>query len=230
MGNIFSKSTDFCQDVYRNIVSLRESQDLFDDLTDGDPELSSLAIGIEARVKENMPQGLIERGFHYSQAIGYPFDTQPFMASRYGDGKFGVWYGSADRLETTICESAYHMIQDESNIEGLNEIVVRERAVYLIFCEAILFDIVGKEKAFPQLLSNDYSFTQSIGRRLSQEGHPGLLAPSARCKGINVVIFNPAVLKMPRLHCYLTYHLDPSTRKVTVARQPGECLMVIDFA
>jgi hypothetical protein len=227
---IFSKSTDFNQDVYRNIVSLRESRDLFDDLTDGDPVLSSLAIEAEARVKENIPKGLIERGYHYSQAIGYPFETQHFMASRYGDGKFGVWYGSADRMETTIFESSFHMIQDESNIEGLNEIVVRERAVYLIHCEAILFDIVGKEKAFPQLVANDYSFTQAIGRRLSQEGHPGLLAPSARCKGINSVIFNPEVLDSPRHHCYLTYRLDPATRKVEVERQPGEILMVVDFA
>jgi hypothetical protein len=227
---IFSKSIDFNQDVFRNIVSLRESRDLFDDLTDGDPELSSLAIEAEARVKENIPKGLIERGYHYSQAIGYPFETQPFMASRYGDGKFGVWYGSADRMETTIFESSFHMIQDESNIEGLNEIVVRERAVYLIHCEAILFDIVGKEKAFPQLVANDYSFTQAIGRRLSQEGHPGLLAPSARCKGINSVIFNPEVLDSPRHHCYLTYRLDPATRKAEVERQPGEILMVVDFA
>ncbi|MEA5114158.1 MAG: RES domain-containing protein [Geobacteraceae bacterium] len=163
MCDVFCKLTDFRQDVHRNIVSLRESQDLFDDLRDGDPELSSLAIGIETRVEENIPKGFIERGFHYSQAIGYPFDTQPFMASRYGDGNFGVWYGSVERLVTTIFESTYHMIQYESNIEGLNEIVDRERAVNLIFCEAILFDLVGKEKAFPQLLSNDYSFTQSIG-------------------------------------------------------------------
>lgn len=230
MRSIFSKSTDFNQDVYRNIVSLRESRDLFDDLTGGDSELSSLAIEAEARVKENIPKGLIERGYHYSQAIGYPFETQPFMASRYGDGKFGVWYGSVDRMETTIFESSFHMIQDESNIEGLNEIVVRERAVYLIHCEAILFDIVGKEKAFPQLVANDYSFTQAVGRRLSQEGHPGLLAPSARCKGINSVIFNPEVLDSPRHHCYLTYHLDPATRTVKVERQPGEILMVVEFA
>jgi hypothetical protein len=93
-----------------------------------------------------------------------------------------------------------------------------------------LFDIVGKEKAFPQLVANDYSFTQAIGRRLSQEGHPGLLAPSARCKGINSVIFNPEVLDSPRHHCYLTYRLDPATRTVEVERQPGEILMVVDFA
>lgn len=230
MRTIFGKSTDFNQDVYRNIVSLRESQDLFEDLTGGDPDLSNLAMEAEARVKENIPKGLIERGFHYSQAIGFPFETQPFMASRYSDGTFGVWYGSVDKMETTIFESAYHMTQDESNIDGLNEIVVRERAVYLIHCEAILIDVVGKEKAFPQLVANDYSFTQAIGKRLSQEGHPGLLAPSARCKGINIVIFNPEVLNKPRQHCYLTYHLDPATRTVKVERQPGEILMIVEFA
>ena len=229
MRNIFSKSTDFSRDVFRNIVSLREQQDLFDDLSDGDTELSGIAMETEARVKENIPLGLIERGFHYTQAIGYPFETQPFMASRYGDGKFGVWYGSADCVETTIFETAYHTIQDELNIEGLDEIVVRERAVYLVYCEAILLDMVGREKDFPLLVANDYSFTQTIGRRLAQEKHPGLLAPSARCKGKNIVIFNPDVLEGPRNHCYLTYRLDPATREVKVERQPGEFLMTVDF-
>ncbi len=229
MRSIFSKSTEFSQDVFRNVVSLREPQDLFDDLSNGDPDLSSIAMRTEARVKENIPLGFIERGFHYTQAIGYPFETQPFLASRYGDGTFGVWYGSVDRMETTIFETAYHMIQDELNIEGLNEIVVRERAVYLVYCEAILLDVVGKEKEYPQLVANDYAFTQAIGRRLSREKHPGLLTPSARCKGINAVIFNPDVLENPRNHCYLTYRLDPATATVSVERKPGKLFMKVNF-
>ena len=144
MDKLFTKVTEFRKNVFRNIVSLREQQDLFDDLTEGNSELSAIAIEAEARVKENIPLGFIERGFHYSQAIGYPFETQPFMASRYGDGTFGVWYGSVDSLETSIFETAYHMIHDELNIFGLREIVVRERAVYLVFCEGILIDLMGE--------------------------------------------------------------------------------------
>lgn len=225
MRNLFTKSRDFRQDVFRNIVSLRESQDLFDDLTEGDPELGKLAIAAEMRVKENLPAGLIERGFHYTLAIGYPFETQPFMASRYGDGTFGVWYGSLD-LETTIHETVFHMLRAELGIEGLNELVVRERAVYLVDCEAILIDLVGRQKDYPQLLGEDYSFTQAVGRRVSKEGHPGLLAPSARCSGANTAIFNSAVLRHPRSNCYLTYTLDPVSRSVAVERGKGEIVGV----
>jgi hypothetical protein len=230
VDRLFTRAIEFRKDVFRNIVSLREQQDLFDDLADGDIELSACAIEAEARVKENIPLGLIERGFQYSLAIGYPFDTQPFMASRYGDGTFGVWYGSVDSLETSLWETAYHMIQDELNIFGLRETVVRERAVYLVCCEGILLDLVGREKDYPQLVSDDYSYTQSIGRRLAREGHPGLQAPSARCKGVNVAVFNPDILSNPRNHMYLTYRFDPARRIVEIDRQPGELLMKVSFA
>jgi hypothetical protein len=230
VDKLFTKAIEFRKDVFRNIVSLREQQDLFDDLAEGNVELSTFAIEAEARVKENIPLGFIERGFHYSQAIGYPFDTQPFMASRYGDGTFGVWYGSVDSLETSIWETAYHMIQDELNIYGLRETVVRERAVYLVCCEGILLNLVGREKTYPQLVSDDYSYTQNIGRRLAKEGHPGFQAPSARCKGVNVAVFNPDILSNPRNHMYLTYRFDPASRKVEVDRQPGELLMTVSFS
>jgi len=230
VDRLFTRAIEFKKDVFRNIVSLREQEDLFDDLTEGEEDLSAIAIEAEARIKENIPLGFVERGFHYSLAIGYPFDTQPFMASRYGDGTFGVWYGSVDRLETSIWETAYHMIQDEMNIHGLRETVVRERAVYLVCCEGILLNLAGREKGYPQLVSDDYSFTQNIGRRLAREGHPGLLAPSARCKGVNVAVFNPVILSNPRNHMYLTYRFDPASRKVEVDRQPGELLMTVSFS
>lgn len=230
MDKLFTRVTEFRKDVFRNIVSLREQQDLFDDLAEGDTDLSAFALEAEARVKESIPLGFVERGFHYSLAIGYPFETQSFMASRYGDGTFGVWYGSVDSLETSLHETAYHMIQDELNIHGLREIVVRERAVYLVFCEGILLDLVGREKNYPQLISDDYSYTQSIGKRLAREGHPGLRAPSARCKGVNVAVFNPDILSNARNHLYLTYRFDPATRSVEVERQPGELLMTVSFS
>ena len=52
MNSLFSKLTlaDVHQDVARNIVSLRESQDLFDDLTE-DPAEWMLAQKVEDEVK-----------------------------------------------------------------------------------------------------------------------------------------------------------------------------------
>ena len=224
MEGLFSSLVDLDEDVYRNIVSLRVTEDLFDDLAPGDPEAQAVAIAAEMRVKQNIPPDLISRGFHYTCAIGYPFETQPFMATRYGDGRYGVWYGSL-QFRTTIYETAFHTKIDILNIEGIDETVVRERAVYLVHCRALMIDLRGKHKIFPALIDDSYTGTQRIGQRVQEEGHPGLLAPSARCEGDNVVVFNPAVLSRPRLNCYLTYTFDPNRDELTVERNPDEVIL-----
>ncbi len=228
MQEMFNLTRELEQDVFRNIVSLRETQNLFDDL-DAEETSTEVAIRAEMRVKANIPSGLIARGFHYSTAIGYPFQSEPFMASRFGDGTYAVWYGSLE-LETTVFETAHHMIRNELSIEGLVEEVVRERAVYAVHCRAVLIDLVGKEAVFPLLTADDYAFCQPIGRRIHHEGHPGLLAPSARRPGgTNTVIFNPEVLHNPRHHCFLSYRLDPRRGRVTIERQREQEWLIIPF-
>ncbi len=226
MDKLFSKNVDFHDDVLRNIVSLRKTEDLFDDINDADEDLSNLANAVESLVKKEIPHGMIAEDFHYSTAITYPFKTEPFMASRYSDGTFGIWYGSLE-LETTIFETVYHMIQMESQIENLNEVIIRERAVYKVYCEAILMDFRKRQDHYPELIANEYYFTQKIGQKLHKEGHPGLLAPSARHTGSNIVAFNPNILSNPRNYCYLTYIFYPETEEVFVERTPGKTLLKI---
>nr|WP_246551452.1 RES family NAD+ phosphorylase [Geobacter hydrogenophilus] len=224
---MFVKTNDFQGDVFRNIVSLRESVDLFDDLTD-EAGQSQYATVAEARVKELIPIGLLDRGFHYTTAIDYPFAKEPFLLSRYGNGTFGVWYGSL-QFETTIHETVFHMMREEAKVEGLTGRLVRERAVYLVRARAVLIDLVGKEKRYPDLVSDDYSFTQQIAERLQKEGHPGLLAPSARSAGTNLVAFTPNILNDPRVNCYLTYTYDYQAKTVEVERQPGDVIYSHQF-
>ncbi len=215
---LLDKICPFDADVYRNIVSLKETADLFDDLTDGDPELSAIAIAAESRVKANLPAGVIDRGFHYTTAIEYPFKTDPFMQSRFGDGTYGVWYGCLEQ-ETTIFETAYHIMMGLLNdIHDLSGVIKQERAVYLVHCKALLVDLRGKRESHPDLVSNDYSFCQQIGHRLHYEGHPGLLTPSARCNGNNLMIFEPKVLDNPRISHYLSYDFIPLQRRCLVKR------------
>lgn len=229
MGELLDQSRDFDDDVFRNIVSLRESQDLFADLGQGDEGLSRLAVDLEMRVKQDIPGGIINRGFHYTTAILYPFEKEPYLYSRYGNGSYGVWYGSL-ALETSIFETTHHMIISEMNIEGLDETVVRERAVYLVHCRAVLMDLSRKAGEHPALVAEDYAFTQGVGARLQGEGHPGLLAPSARHReGVNLAAFRPEVLSDPRQHCFLTYYLDPLARRLWVERQPGENILKLAF-
>lgn len=228
MQALFSKTRDFNDDVFRNITSLRESIDLFKDLSDGDESASRMAAEAEMRVKSGISYGIINRGFHYTTSIAYPFESEPYLITRYSNGSFGSWYGSLD-MRTTIYETAYHMVTEELRREGDRKIIVRERAVYLINCKAVLIDLTGKEKDYKDLISDDYNLTHQIGERLHNEGHPGLLAPSARCEGVNIVAFNPRILNNPRASCYLIYTCDPERRSVEVERQPGGIIDTITF-
>lgn len=218
---LFDTTRDVNDDICRNIVSLRRAVDLFDDLSDGVARRSDVAVAAEMRVKAAVPPGIITRGLHYTTAIEYPFVVEPYLNSRYGNGTYGVWYG-ADTAETSIYETVYHMIQDELKIETLDEEIVRERAVYEVRCQAILLDLSAKRDSHPELVADHYTFTQALAKRVVTEGHPGLLAPSARCAGTVAAIFNINVLSDPRTRFYLNYRLIPATRTVYVERSPGK--------
>lgn len=215
---------DFNDTLCRNIVSLRTSIDLFADLSGGDPKLSKAAQDAEMRVKSNTTPGIIARGIHYTTAIDYPFSTEPYLRTRYGDGTFGVWYGALE-LETTYAETAFHMMVDESRIEGLSEEVIRERALYHVHCRALLADLSAKRESHPQLISEDYTDTLAIARRLVDENHSGLLAPSARCNGTIAALFKSSVLTDPQVQHYLTYRFSPQQKSVLVERTPGQPLI-----
>lgn len=216
---------DVHQNVLRNIVSLRQSQDLFDDLSD-DPSLWALAQHIENDTKPppyRSPTPVIHRPFEDAQwrsVIPWPFQNR--QSSRFSDGSFGVWYGS-DTVETTVHESAHHWFHGLLRDAGFQrEGVLAERKVYAVTCDAALLDFRPAVTDWPALLHpSDYSFPQSVGARIHREGHPGLLIPSVRRPtGENVAVFNPAVLSNPRLHCQLSYRL--SGNQIVVEKTPGE--------
>jgi hypothetical protein len=225
---------DTHQDVRRNIVSLRASRNLFDDLS-GDAAEQELAQQVESTVKPpqyHSPTPVIHRPFEEAEwfnAIGWPF--QHWQSSRYSDGSFGVWYG-ADSVETTVCETAYHwyhgVLLDAHGYA--DEAVAIERKVYNVACDALLLDLNPRVQQFPALLhETDLTFTQQVGARLRRESHPGLLTPSARYReGLCYVIFNPAVLSSPRVNCMLTYRLKG--QYIIVEKRPGKTWRAIPIA
>lgn len=239
MDPIFSQLTlaDFNQDAIRNIVSIRQSQDLFDDLSD-DPAAWALAQGVEDAVKPPPYRSalpLIDRPFEDAEwfntvlnAIEWPFLN--WRASRFSDGSFGVWYGS-DSVETTVHETAYHWYHGLLADAGFqNERVVVERKVYSVNCRAALLDFRPRAAEFPDLLhKTDYSQAQAVGARIHREGHPGLVVPSVRYPaGENVVVFNRNILSNPRPKCQLSYRLDG--QRISVEKAPGVAWMSLSTA
>ena len=215
---------DIHQDVARNIVSLLQSQDLFDDLTD-DPDDWLLAQKVEDEIKPPPYRSrtpVIDRPFEDAEwfnAIIWPF--KHWQASRFSDGSYGVWYGS-DSVETTVYESAYHWYRGLLSDAGFERTtVVAERKVYSVACNAALLDFRKSAEDHPDLLHpSDYAFCQSVGSRIHREGHPGLLTQSVRRPaGTNVAIFNANILSNPRHNCQLTYRLEDD--QIVVEKQPG---------
>lgn len=213
MDPLFSCLTlaDIHRDIIRNVVSLRESQDLFDDLTDN-PEEWLLAQRIEDQAKPPPYRShtpVIHRPFEDAEwfnAITWPF--KHWQASRFSDGSFGVWYG-CNAMETSVFESAYHWYRGLLCDAGFEKAtVIGERKLYSVTCDAALLDF--RQINYPDLLhKTDYTFAQSIGARIHREGHPGLLNGSVRyLDGESYAVFNPAVLSNPRHHCQLTYRLE----------------------
>jgi hypothetical protein len=232
MEDLLARVRDYAGAVKRNVVSRRTSTDLFARLAAGDAEDARVAAAAEAlpKLREGPPDPL-SRGFLYAAAIGYPFSSDHWMQTRYSDGSFPAWYGALE-LDTTIHETAYHMMRFEFGREGsarAGRSIVRERCVYDVGCRAVLIDLTGKERAYPDLIHpRSYAFTQQVGKRLWDEGHPGLLAPSARRHGgVCLAAFKQKILGSPRISCYLTYTLDVVARCVRVERKPGKLYLTV---
>jgi hypothetical protein len=212
---------------------LRESQNLFDDLTK-DPTEWLLAQKVEDEVKPPpyvSGKPIIDRPFEDAQwfnAIAWPF--KHWQSSRFSDGSFGVWYGS-ESVETTVYESAYHWFRGLLSDSGFEHMaVIAERKVYWVACQAALLDFREVTEDQPDLLhSSDYTFCRSIGARIHREGHPGLLTKSVRRPaGENIAVFNPLVLSNPRHNCQLTYRLEGE--QIVVEKQPGLSWLTLDVA
>jgi len=235
MSSLFAhvRLADVHRDVARNIVSLRASQDLFDDLTD-EPAEWLLAQKVEDEVKPPpyaSHKPIIDRPFEDAQwfnAIGWPFKHG--QASRFSDGSFGVWYGS-ESVETTVFETVHHWYRGLLSDAGFEQMaVVAERKVYWVACDAALLDFRHAVAHEPDLLHpSDYTFCQKVGARIHREGHPGLLTPSVRRPaGENLAIFNPVVLSNPRHHCQLTYRLQGG--QIVVEKKPGTAWITLAAA
>ena len=216
---------DYHGDLVRNIQTIRVSQDLFDDLP-GDP---AVAIAAESAGRIPSESPLITRPFEYGTVITFPFANFNGQGTRFSDGlAYGVWYGSLE-LETTVYETVYHRHRFlVDSFPSLDKEIVGERRVFQVRCDAILLDLRNKEKREPRLLDRkSYAFTQPFGAYLQAQGGNGLLAKSARCKGVNAAIFRAGVLSAVRDLCHLTYRINPTGDLAVVERTPGETWLEI---
>ena len=213
---------DFHGDLVRNIKGIRQSQNLFDDLS-ADPADHAAAVLAESATRIPTPAAMITRPFDYGTVITYPFLPQNWQATRFSDGlAYGVWYGSLE-LETTVYESAWHwhrFVLDSFPKE--NREITGDRRVLDVRCDAILLDLRGRDRRAPGLLDRrDYRYAQGLGRYLKAQSQNGLLVRSARAHGDNAALLRPEVLSKVREKCFLTYRMNPRVDEITVERSAG---------
>ncbi|WP_419418421.1 RES family NAD+ phosphorylase [Legionella sp. D16C41] len=226
--SLFETIIDYSEDVFRNIPSVRPSQDLFDDLSD-DADNWAAANNLEAVTRMPLENNqLIQRGFEYSENpfIDYPFEN--LTISRFSNGQNPCLYAS-ETLETTIHETVYHFsknIADSLEAFSGEKQILADRRVAKIACIGIAIDLSAKTEEYPWLLDPiNYDRCQEVGRRIAKEGHPLLRVRSARqLEGINIVAFKSNILSNVREHCFLRYCLNLETMKVIVTR--GEEIII----
>jgi hypothetical protein len=222
-ADLFSANADFHDDLVRNIPGIRESQHLFDDLSD-DAADWDVAIAAEAAQRIPTTSALITRPFDYGSVISYTFESAHWQATRFSDAtQYGVWYGSLD-LATTVYETAWHWYRFVSDsFPGEDRDIVTDRRVFDVRCDALLIDTRGKERQYPGLVDRgSYAFTQQVGRYIHEQGMNGLLVRSARCDGNNAVVFKPERLSNARDRSFLTYRLNPLRDAFRAERTPGK--------
>jgi hypothetical protein len=211
------------RDWVRNIISLRRSEDLYDDIAD-DNEASAVAVAAELAAKPpayHARTPIINRPFEeadYFNAVRFPFER--WSESRFSTGRWGVWYG-AETLLTSACETVYHWLQTIADARDLPlpEQIVGHRRVYDVRCIAALLDLRPTIANEPLLVDPvNFAYARALGEQLVREKQPGLITQSARGPDAVAAVFTPDVLTNPRHKCFLTYRLQTASGKIRVER------------
>jgi len=224
-------------DWHRNIVSLRNSIDIFQELVD-DPAHAALLMEHEMATKPTREQQpIISRPFEdatiydpIATAIQWPFDHP--AASRYSAGAYGVWYG-ARTLAATIYETVHHFRVNtlaSDAARNSREPIVQERRVHLVRCGAALVDLRARCATDTELVDpSNYAHCQALGAEIRSSFLPGVMTLSARLAGAEVAaVFVREALSSPRHVCYLTYTLHAETERVAVERTAGVIEWTLD--
>ena len=135
-----------------------------------------------------------------------PFTHVNPKGSRFGDGRFGVYYAAVE-LITAIRETVHHF---EAFARDSRDPPRREDMRVVVGSVANHFDDVTAEPApmRAQILDPDsYAASRDYGRRVRDAGSNGVFYPSVRhAGGWCIGAFKPRAVGVPRQERHLQYH------------------------
>ena len=116
-----------------------------------------------------------------STCIMAAFTHRNPQGSRFSDGSYGVFY-CARKRDTAIAETRHHAALF---MQATREPPMRlQMRLYTVQTKGKVVDLRAASQAEPRIVDhNDYSYAQSIGRKLRADGALGIVYPSVRHPG-----------------------------------------------
>jgi RES domain len=153
-----------------------------------------------------------------------PFQRKPFfgnkfgLVSRFSDGEWPVFYAAISRT-TAENESAYHYGRKAAGDTAVRRVVYYS-IVRLRFSGEVL-DLEPKLPDWPELVSDDYTFCNGLGKEAHEGALGGFHSPSARhTGGTTVPAFIAETLSGPIIEATAKLTFDAGNTVVEVKELP----------
>ncbi len=202
--------------AYRNIYTIKESQNLFDDLCDHEKETEELASWAEKASGIDHARPQKERPFQYGslETTLTAFFPEKWAEGRFGDGRtYGVWYG-AKEIETSVKEAAYaSYLFYRSDLKAHQNPIQSDRKLFKVSLQTKkCVSLLSFQKKYKQLVHpHDYSFCQSLGAMAVDQKIEMFRTPSVRHpKGTCFPVFSPSVIKKEQVLRYVHFIFYPN--------------------
>lgn len=142
-----------------------------------------------------------------------------FGETRFSDGAWPVFYGAMEE-STAEQECLHHYALMALGDASLNRVVYYSAITCRLQGESI--DLRPKGEDWPDLVAEDYSFCQGLGREATALPLDAFLAPSARRQdGSTVPVFSRQALSDPAIEATVRFSWDPATGSPAVERSEG---------
>ncbi|WP_072386559.1 RES family NAD+ phosphorylase [Hyphomicrobium sp. CS1BSMeth3] len=152
--------------------------------------------------RDDVTKELIESPFQRKAVLGNKFAP----SSRFSDGEWPVFYAAIER-DTAEKESSHHYGRKAAG-DATAQRPVHYSLVRCTF-EGEVIDLVAKLGDWPELVSEDYTFCNGLGKEAWDMGLGAFLAPSARRPGgTTVPAFVAKALSNPVIVSTVTLSYD----------------------
>jgi hypothetical protein len=205
----FQTSHTQIDEIYRNYRTRIPPQDTFSDILDDVDEQNIVRAHSDALSNIDLSGPGTHRPFQYAKAFPEikkddffrsfikSSEMGNFPIGRFGDGMdYGVLYCALD-LQTSEDEAIHHAVLEFLSIKHRmkEEVFIIDRKMVKFGFKGSFLNLRNEIKIKKQIISEDYSFCQELGKRFYKEVD-ALQTPSARnADGTCFPLFNPECVR-----------------------------------